>query len=101
MRKTLLGGLAAVAFDGLAYAQMVAYAQTASGGPAVPLPSDTIIAARQAGYDLQAGIAAGMKTVINAGGNGLGPGRPDRQMVPTEPAAPIPTERALARAGRS
>lgn len=66
MRKTLLLGLAvAIGMAGLAYAQ-TSYAQTS---PAVPLPADTIIAARQAGYDLQAGVATGMKTVIDAGGD--------------------------------
>ena len=36
-------------------------------GAAVPLPADTIIAARQAGFDLQAGTIAGMKAAIDAG----------------------------------
>ncbi len=61
MRKTLLLGLAAaIGAAGLAYAQT---------SPTIPLPADTIIAARQAGYDLQAGVATGMKTVIDAGGD--------------------------------
>lgn len=59
--KTLLLGFAmATGAAGLAFAQTA---------PAVPLPADTIIAARQAGYDLQAGVATGMKTVIDAGGD--------------------------------
>lgn len=70
MRKTLLQGsvsaaglLMAIGLGGMAYAQ------TAPAGPAVPLPADTVIAARQAGYDLQAGVAAAMKTVIESGGD--------------------------------
>lgn len=73
MRKSLLRGLLAsiglASAVGLAGAIGLAYAQTVPAGPAVPLPSDTLIAARQAGYDLQAGVAAGMKTVIDAGGD--------------------------------
>ncbi len=68
MRKTLAVRLAAVGLlvlSGLGWA----YAQTAPAGAAVPLPPDTIIAVRQAGYDLQAGVAAGMKAVIDAGGD--------------------------------
>lgn len=63
MRKTLLLGLAAasVCIGGLAYAQ--------APGAAVSLPADTIIAARQAGFDLQAGVAGGMKSVIDSGGD--------------------------------
>jgi len=64
MRKTFFLGLAAVIGLG-----GFAYAQTTPGGAAVPLPADTIIAARQAGYDLQAGVAMAMKTVIDAGGD--------------------------------
>lgn len=65
MRKTFVLGLAAMV--GLGYVQ--ANAQTGAAGPAVPLSAETIIAARQGGYDLQAGVVAGMKTVIDAGGD--------------------------------
>ncbi len=51
-RVALAAGLAAAGLGGTAYAQMV------PAGPAVLLPADTIIASRQAGYDLQAGVAA-------------------------------------------
>ncbi len=64
MRKTLVLGLVVVSGMG-----GLAYAQTVLAGPAVPPPSDTIIAARQAGYDLQAGVSAGMRTMIDAGGD--------------------------------
>ena len=53
-----LGLVAAVAMGGMAYAQ---------GSPGIALPADTIIAARQAGFDLQAGVAGGMKSVVEAG----------------------------------
>ena len=64
MRATLLVGLAAAAGLG-----GVALAQNLPAGPSVPFPADTLIAARQAGFDLQAGVAAGMKTVIDGGGD--------------------------------
>ncbi len=38
-------------------------------GTAVSVPADTIIAARQAGFDLQAGNVGAMKAVIVAGGD--------------------------------
>ena len=38
-------------------------------GTAVSLPADTIIAARQAGFDLQAGNVGGMKAAIDGGGD--------------------------------
>ena len=63
MRKTLLLGLAAMGLSGLATAQ------TVPAGADLSFPADTLIAARQAGYDLQAGVAASMKTVIEAGGD--------------------------------
>ncbi len=63
MRKTLLLGLAAMGLSG------PAPAQTVPAGADLSFPADTLIAARQAGYDLQAGVAAGMKTVIEAGGD--------------------------------
>jgi len=63
MRKTLLVGLAAMGLSGLATAQ------TVPAGADLSFPADTLIAARQAGYDLQAGVAASMKTVIEAGGD--------------------------------
>jgi len=68
MRKTSLPGLATV---GLAAAGLsgMATAQTVPAGPSISCPADTFIAVRQAGYDLQAGVAAGMKTVIDAGGD--------------------------------
>ena len=65
MRKTLLIGLAAAA-AGLG---SLALAQNLPAGPSVPFPSDTLIATRQAGFDLQAGVAASMKTVIDGGGD--------------------------------
>ncbi len=79
MRKSLLqtvtlaaglavAGLGGMALDGMALDGM-AYAQTAPAGPGVLLPADTIIASRQAGYDLQAGVAASMKAMIDAGGD--------------------------------
>ncbi len=64
MRKTLLIGLAAAAGLG-----GMAVAQTLPAGPSVPFPADTLIATRQAGFDLQAGVAASMKTVIDGGGD--------------------------------
>ncbi len=63
MRKTLLLGLAAMGLSGLATAQ------TVPAGADLSFPADTLIAARQAGYDLQAGVAASMKTVIEAEGD--------------------------------
>ncbi len=63
MRKTLLLGLAAMGLSG------PAPAQTVPAGADLSFPADTLIAARQAGYDLQAGVAASMKTVIEAGGD--------------------------------
>jgi len=63
MRKTLLLGLAAMGLSGLATAQ------TVPAGANLSFPADTLIAARQAGYDLQAGVAASMKTVIEAEGD--------------------------------
>ena len=48
MRKTFLIGLtAAISLGG------AALAQTLPAGPSVPFPADTLIAARQAGFDLQ------------------------------------------------
>ena len=38
-------------------------------GAAVSVPADTVIAARQAGFDLQAGNVGGMKAAIDAGGD--------------------------------
>ena len=38
-------------------------------GAAVSVPADTLIAARQAGFDLQAGNVTGMKAAIDAGGD--------------------------------
>ena len=64
MRKTLFVGLAAAAGLG-----GMALAQTLPSGPSVPFPAETLIAARQAGFDLQAGVAAGMKTVVDGGGD--------------------------------
>jgi len=73
MRKTSLPRLVAI---GLAAAVLaaaglsgMAAAQTVPPGPAISYPADTFIAVRQAGYDLQAGVAAGMKTVIDGGGD--------------------------------
>ncbi len=63
MRKTLLLGLAAMGLSGLATAR------TVPAGADLSFPADTLIAARQAGYDLQAGVAASMKTVIEAEGD--------------------------------
>ncbi len=63
--RALLIGLAAAA-AGLGGA---ATAQNLPAGPSVPFPADTLIAARQAGFDLQAGVAASMKTVIDGGGD--------------------------------
>ena len=69
MRKTLWHGLALAIGMGAIGMGGTAYPQTVAAGRAVSLPSDTIIAARQAGYDLQAGVAVAMKTVIEAGGD--------------------------------
>jgi len=72
MRKSLLLGCAAmIGLGGLAYveAHAQANAPAAPAGPAIPLPADAIIAARQAGYDLQAGVVMAMKTVIDVGGD--------------------------------
>ena len=59
MRSVLAmcGALLVTGAAGLAWAQ----------GAAVPVPADTIIAARQAGFDLQAGTVGGMKAAIDAG----------------------------------
>jgi len=65
MRKRL--GLAAVlvmAGAGLAMAQ-----DAMAQGAAVSMPADTIIAARQAGFDLQAGNVIGMKAAIDGSGD--------------------------------
>jgi len=59
MRYSLVLGLAgAVVAGGLAIAQTA---------PAVSIPADTIVAARKAGFDLQAGVVGGMKTAIDGG----------------------------------
>ena len=59
MRKLVgvCGALLVLGAAGLATAQ----------GTSVQLPSDTIIAARQAGFDLQAGNAGAMKAAIDSG----------------------------------
>lgn len=57
MRAILMAGVAVLLTAGVA------------GAADVPLPPDTIIAARQAGYDLQQGIAAQMKAVVEGGGS--------------------------------
>jgi len=59
MRRLLgiCGALMITGGAGLAWAQ----------GAAVSVPADTIIAARQAGFDLQAGTVGGMKAAIDAG----------------------------------
>ena len=61
MRKLvgLCGALLVLGAAGLAMAQ----------GASVSLPADTIIAARQAGFDLQAGNAGAMKAGIDGGGD--------------------------------
>lgn len=59
MRKLLGFGAAALLAAGLG----TAWAQ----GAAVQVPADAIIAARQAGFDLQAGNVTGMKAAIDAG----------------------------------
>lgn len=60
MRKSFLLGLAVTfGVGGLALAQ--------EAGPAVPLPAGTIIATRQAGFDLQGGNVGAMKAAIEAG----------------------------------
>jgi len=69
MRKSLLQGIALAVGLAVAGLDGMAYAQTAPAGPGVLLPADTIIASRQAGYDLQAGVAASMKAMIDAGGD--------------------------------
>ena len=53
----MCGALLVTGAAGLAWAQ----------GAAVSVPADTIIAARQAGFDLQAGNVGGMKAAIDAG----------------------------------
>ncbi|MBC7799881.1 MAG: cytochrome c [Gemmatimonadaceae bacterium] len=63
MRKTLL---LAVALVGALGAVGVADAQT-SPGPAVTVPATTMIAARKAGFGLQAATVIGMKAAIDAG----------------------------------
>ena len=56
--QILLGfAVAAVGWSGFAVAQ----------GAGVPLQPDTIIAARQAGFDLQNGVAAAMKAAVDGG----------------------------------
>ena len=59
MHRAVLAGtvLFTVAASGWALAQ----------GAAVSLPSDTVIAARQAAFDLQAGVAAAMKAGVDGG----------------------------------
>ncbi len=61
MRKLLVGCSVALAACGAG----VAWAQ----GAPVPLPADAIIAARQAGFDLQSGNAVGIKAAIDGGGD--------------------------------
>jgi len=72
MRKILLPRLATIVLAAAGLGS-VATAQTVPTGPSISYPADTFIAVRQAGYDLQAGVAAGMKTVIDAGGDVKGP----------------------------
>jgi len=61
MRKLagVCGALLVLGGAGLAMAQ----------GATVSVPADTIIAARQAGFDLQAGNVGAMKAAIDAGGD--------------------------------
>ena len=59
MRAMVVGGVAlAVAVVGMARA-----------ADPVPIKSDDVIAMRQAGFDLQAGVVAAMKATIDAGGS--------------------------------
>ena len=59
MRAMVMGGLAlAIGVVGLARA-----------ADTTPIKSDDVIAMRQAGFDLQAGVVAAMKATIDAGGS--------------------------------
>ena len=59
MRRTMIGGVVlAVSLVGLARA-----------ADTVALKPDDVIAARQAGFDLQAGVLAAMKATVDSGGS--------------------------------
>ena len=65
MRKVL--GVGAALF--MAAGAGLAWAQGAAPGAGVPLPAEEVVAARQAAFDLQAGVVAGMKAAIDGGGD--------------------------------
>jgi cytochrome c556 len=64
MRKLLAVGAALLLVGG---ARMGGAGLALAQGATVSVPADTIIAARQAGFDLQAGNVTGMKADIDAG----------------------------------
>lgn len=64
MRKLLVVGAALLLVGG---ARMGGTGPASAQGAAVSVPADTIIAARKAAFDLQAGAVTGMKADIDAG----------------------------------